>query len=189
MLARMAELLLNGAAVERAIYLGADDALDECVAQWAQALVGPDRGDDGIWERALEVVRKGAAENIDAWVHSERARLRLKSIEGLPRADRRAVEMFGDRLALLVHDRALLDEDDIFAASLLIYGKSDAPLAKRIGTRWFLTPGPIGAAGGGAIVLDDARGEVEASFYDLEGRPTHTETLAQARQAHVSVQK
>ncbi len=180
MLARMAELLLNGAAVERAIYLGADDALDECVALWAQALVGPDRGDDGIWERALEIVRKAEAENVDAWVRSERARLRLKAIEGLPRADRRAVEMFGDRLALLVHDRALLDEDDIFAASLLIYGKSDAPLAKRIGPRWFLTPGPLGTAGGGAIVLDDARGEVEASFYDLEGRAPHTETLAQA---------
>jgi hypothetical protein len=188
MLARMAELLLNGAEVQRAIYLGADDALDECIALWAQALVGPDRGDDGIWERALDVVRKGEPENIDAWVRSERARLRLKAIEGLPRADRRAVEMFGDRLALLVHDRALLDADDIFAASLLIYGKSEGPLAKQIGPRWFLTPGPLGIAGSGAIVLDDAQGEVEASFYDLDGRAARTETLAQAREAHVSVQ-
>jgi hypothetical protein len=187
-LARMAELLLHGAAVERAIYLGADDALDACVALWAEALVGPDRGDEGIWERALEVIRKGDAENIDAWVRSERARLRLKAIEGLPRADRRAVELFGDRLALLVHDRALLDEDDIFAASLLIYGKSDVPLAKRIGPRWFLTPGPLGTTGGGAIVLDDARGEVEASFYDLEGRAAPPETLPQTGPRTGSVQ-
>jgi hypothetical protein len=46
---------------------------------------------------------------------------------------------------------------------------------------------PLGTAGGGAIVLDDARGEVEASFDDLEGRPTHIEALAQARQGHGSV--
>jgi hypothetical protein len=189
MLARMAELLLNGAAVQRAIYLGADDALDECVASWAESLVGPELSDEGIWQRALGVAREGAVENLDAWVRSERARVRLRAIECLPVAGRRAVEMFGDRLALLVHDTALLDEDDIFSASLLVYGKSDAPLAKRIGSRWFLSPGPIGAAGGGAIVLDDAGSQVEASFYDLGGRPTHTEMLTQPNQAYVNVQK
>jgi hypothetical protein len=189
MLARMAELLLNGAAVQRAIYLGADDALDECVASWAEALVGPELSDEGIWQRALGVARDGAVENLDAWVRSERARLRLRAIECLPVAGRRAVEMFGDRLTLLVHDTALLDEDDIFSASLLVYGKSDAPLAKRIGSRWFLSPGPIRAGGGGAIVLDDAHGDIEASFYDLGGRPTHTEMLTQPNQASVNVQK
>jgi hypothetical protein len=188
MFARMADLLLNGAAVRRAIYLGADDAVDETVALWAKALVGPDLSHDRIWERALEVARREPPENIDAFLRGERARRRLRSIEGLPPPDRRSVEIFGDRLAVLVHDRARLDEDDIFSASLLIYGKSDAPLAKRIGARWFLTPGPIGETGGGAIVLDDAGGELQASFYDLGGRPTHTETLSQAREAHVSVQ-
>jgi hypothetical protein len=184
--ARMAEILLNVAAVDRAIYLGADDALDETVSSWAEALVGPG-GDDRVWELALEVAREAAPQKIDAFVRNERARLRLRAIEGLPRPARRTVEMFGDRLALLVHDRALLDGDDIFSASLLIYGKSDAPLVKQIGTRWFLTPGPIRSAGGGAIVLDDAQGDVEASFYDLGGRSTHTENLTQSRQAHLSV--
>jgi hypothetical protein len=189
MFARMVELLLNGARVDRAIYLGADDVLDETVALWAQALVGPDPTDDRIWERALEVARNGDADSIDALVRSERARLRLKSVEGLPAPNRRDVEMFGDRLVLLVHDRTLLDEDDIFSASLLIYGKSDVPLAKRIGSRWFLAPGPISEnGGGGAIVLDDAAGDVEAVYYDLGGHPTRIETLTQSREARVSVQ-
>ncbi len=179
MFARMAELLLNGAAVQRVIYLGADDALDVAVRGWAQALVGAELAPGGIWERALEAARSGSAESLDAWVRGERAMLRLRAIEGLPPADRRAVEMFGDRLALLVHDRTLLDEDDIFSASLLIYGKSDAPLAKRIGSRWFLTPGPMGGPGGGAVVLDDARGDLEAAFYDAQGRVAHTEILVQ----------
>ena len=46
MLARMADVVLNGAAVSRAIYLGADDAVDETVALWAKALVGPDLSHD-----------------------------------------------------------------------------------------------------------------------------------------------
>jgi hypothetical protein len=97
--ARMAELLLNTVRVDRAVYLGADDALNETVTLWAQALVGPDASDDRLWERALEVARTKDVESIDALVRSERARLRLKSIEGLPPQGLRVVEMFGHRLA------------------------------------------------------------------------------------------
>jgi hypothetical protein len=189
--ARMADVVLNGAKATRAIYLGGDDALNEAVALWAQALVGPDPSDDGLWDRALSVAQKGETAGIDALLRSEKARLRLKSIEGLPAGGQRVVEIFGDRLALLVHDRASLDEDDVFSSSLLIYGKSDGPLAKRIGTRWFLTPGPIAETGGGAgaIVLDDSDGELQAIFYDLGGRPTRTEALSHPREGRISVQE
>ena len=47
---------------------------------------------------------------------------------GCRREELRTVEMFGDRVAVLIHDKALLDEEDIFSATFLIYGKSDAPL-------------------------------------------------------------
>ena len=63
------------------------------------------------------------------------------------RDELRTIEMFGDRVAVLIHDKALLDEEDIFSATFLVYGKSDGPLVKKIGPRWFLTPGPIGSAG------------------------------------------
>ncbi len=95
--------------------------------------------------------------------------------------------MFGDRVAVLVHDKALLDEEDIFAATFLVYGKSDGPLVKRIGPRWFLTPGPIGHGDGGAVVLDDADDEVVATFYDGAGQPVRSERLPAARLARVSV--
>lgn len=96
--------------------------------------------------------------------------------------------MFGDRVAVLIHDKALLDEEDIFSATFLIYGKSDGPLIKKIGPRWFVTPGPIGAPAGGAIVLDDADDEIVATLYDGEGRLAHTETLATERAAKLRVQ-
>ena len=95
--------------------------------------------------------------------------------------------MFGDRVAVLIHDKALLDEEDIFSATFLVYGKSDGPLVKKIGPRWFLTPGPIGSPGGGALVLDDANDEVVATLYDGEGREARAQVLATERASKLSV--
>jgi hypothetical protein len=96
--------------------------------------------------------------------------------------------MFGDRVAVLIHDKALLDEEDIFSAKLLVYGKSDKALVKAIGPRWFMTPGPVGGSGCGAIVLDDADDELVATVYDADGRASWTERLASTRATKMSVQ-
>jgi hypothetical protein len=186
-LARTAELLLNGAKVTRAIYLGADDALEDTVALWAESLVGSDASDKGLWDRAFAIAAEGSPEQIGTFLRSERARMRLKSLESLPQRELRSVEMFGDRVAILVHDKAVLDEEDIFAATFLVYGKSDGPLVKKIGPRWFLTPGPIGPGSGGAVVLDDAADEVVATFYDPDGRAVRREKLSASRRSRVSV--
>ena len=173
--------------VTRAIYLGDDDALEDTVALWAESLVGPDASDKGLWDRAFAVAAEGSPEQLDTFLRSERARLRLKSLESLPPRELRSIEMFGDRVAVLVHDKALLDEEDIFAATFLVYGKSDGPLVKKIGPRWFLTPGPIGHGDGGAVVLDDAEDEVVATFYDGEGHAVRSERLPAARLAKLRV--
>jgi hypothetical protein len=187
-LARTAEFLLNGAKVTRAIYLGADEAIEDTVSLWAESLVGPDASDEGVWDRAFGVVTSGTTEQLDMFLRAERARLRLKSLERLPPEELRTVEMFGDRVAVLIHDKALLDEEDIFSAKLLIYGKSDAALVKAIGTRWFMTPGPVGGPGCGAIVLDDADDDLVATVYDADGRASRTETLVTSRATKMSVQ-
>jgi hypothetical protein len=186
-LVRAAGFLLNEARVSRAVYLGDDDALDAAVAVWAESLVGGDASDSGLWERALPLVEGGTPARLDAFRRAERGRLRLRALEGLPPVERRSVEMIGDHLALLVHDTELLDEEDIYAAALLLYGKSDAPVAKRIGPRWFLSPGPVGVEGGGALVLDDSSDDVVATFYDLEGREIRRQPLGSARAGVFSV--
>ena len=73
--------------------------------------------------------------------------------------------MFGDRVAVLIHDKALLDEEGIFSATFLVYGRSTGPLVRKIGPRWFLTPGPVDSPRGGAAVLDDSGEEVVATVY------------------------
>lgn len=186
-LGRAAEFLLNRARVHRAIYLGADGALDRAVAAWARKLVGEDPSDDAAWSRALTVALEGSPDTIDRFVATERARHRLKCLETLPETAARTVEMVGDRVAVLIHDKALLEEEDIAAANLLVYGKSEAPLVRKIGSRWFVTPGPIGAPGGGLAVLDDDKDDITVTIYDLAGTATHSETLTTNRSARMRV--
>jgi hypothetical protein len=186
-LGRAAEFLLNTARVHRAIYLGNDGALDRAVAAWARKLVGDDPTDDNAWRRAADVASKGTWEQIDKFVSTERSRMRLKTLEALPEAGARTIEMISDRVAVLIHDKALLDEEDILAANILCFGKNDAPLVKKIGNRWFISPGLIGAEGGLAV-LDDETDEVVATIYDGTGKARQREILSQPRATKMRVQ-
>jgi hypothetical protein len=188
-LGRAAELLVDVLAVERAVYLGNDGALDGAVAAWAKRIVGGDPTDDAAWSRAARVALNGSPEDIDAFVRKERARRRLRVLERLPsRGDSRTIEMIGDRVAVLLYDKALLDEEDIFAASLLVYGKSNEPRVKKVGNRWFVTPGVIGTPGGGIGILDDSGEEIIASIYAADGTRTLSEVLAVPRAAKLKIQ-
>jgi hypothetical protein len=130
----------------------------------------------------------GSPESIDAFVKSERARLRLRSLESLPEGAYRSMEMVADRVAVLVYDKSLLDEEDIFAANILVFGKSPEPLVKKIGARWFVTPGNIGSTGGGSAVLDDESEDIVVSIYDPEGKLTSREALVAQRNAKMKIQ-
>lgn len=187
-LGRAAEFLLNGARVHRAIYLGNDGALDRAVAAWARKLVGDDPTDENAWRRAAEVAATGTHEQIDKFVATERARMRLRKLETLPEGALRTIEMISDRVAVLIHDKGLLDEEDILAANLLCFGKNDAPLVKKIGTRWFVSPGPIGCEGGGVAVLDDEQDDIVVTIYDGTGKASHREVLSVARTTKMRVQ-
>jgi hypothetical protein len=181
--------MLNGAKVRRAVYLGADNALEEMVALWAESLVGADPSDTGLWERALAVAATGTPAQLDSFLRAERARQRLRALERLPEVELRTAEMLGERVAIVVYDKATLNEEDIYSATYLVFGKSPAPLMRRIGSRWFLSPGPIGCAGGGGLVLDDSGDELTATTYDVDGRAAMTEKLGSRSSVKMTVKK
>jgi hypothetical protein len=188
-LGRAAELLVDELKVERAVYLGNDAALDEVVAAWAHRLVDGDPSDDAAWSRAARLALAGSPGEIDAFLRKERARQRLRILERLATSsDARTVEMIGDRVAVLLYDKGSLDEEDIFAASFLVYGKSPEPLVKKVGNRWFLTPGAIGSPGGGIAILDDGAEEIVGSIYSLDGKCTFSETLIVPRATKMKIQ-
>ncbi len=194
-LAKAAQLLLDKAGVERVLYLGADDALDRVVATWASDLVGGNPTADLVFQRAAAACASGSPEEIEAFVAAERARQRLSVLTSVPRPPGRTIELFDGRVAVIVFDKANLDEDDIAGATLLIYGKSDAPVVHPIGSRLFFSPGPLRAEGApardahGIAVIDDQGGGIRIDLLDPAGDIARTERVdARLRGAKLKVQ-
>ena len=122
----------------------------------------------GIVRRA-NAARAGPAA-IDGFLAAERRRERLKALRCLPAATARTVEMIEGRVAVLLYDKALLDEEDILPASLLIFGKHPVPLVRQVGSRTFISPGELTADGGGvALLVDDAGEGLRAELYRADG--------------------
>ncbi len=165
-----ASLMLFELEAEQVVYLGADDALDRLVLEWARRLVGPDPSEDGLWARAADRCVSASEGEIDRFIAAERRRERLKALKCLPQAPARTIEILEGRVAVLLYDKALLDEEDILSASLLIYGKSTEPVVRQVGARTFIAPGELGRGPGGiALLSDDANGDLTVSIYDPTG--------------------
>lgn len=181
-LARGAQQLLDEARAEKVIYLSDDDALDRVVASWARELVGSNPAEAALFDRAASRCARASPDEIDEFVASERARLRLKVLVSLPRSPGRTIEILDGRVVLFVYDKATLDEEDIVAASLLVFGKSAQSVIKKVGPRTFVSPGPV-CAGGGRALLDDAAGGVRIEIMDATGAVTATEFIAPAQRS------
>ena len=189
-LRQRAEFVLDELHVDRAVYLGVDGILDEVVRSWASSLVGGEPSDLAVWERAVKSCCKAAHAEIDAFLSAERNRQRLKLLECLPNASARSIELFETVVAVLIHDKALLDEEDMLPASILVFGRSADPVVHRVGVRCFISPGPAGHERGGVVLLTDEDGEgVTASIFGKDGTRVQTELVARPNQAaHVTVQ-
>jgi hypothetical protein len=187
-LARRAQHLIDVMHVDKVIYLADDGALDRVVASWARDLVGSDPAEEALFVRATLRCVRASAEVIEDFVASERARLRLKVFESLPSGSRRSIELLEGRVVLFVYDKATLDEEDIAAASILVFGKSPDWLIKKVGPRLFLSPGPIGSENGGSAVLDELNGGVHIEIMNASGTVTAEELFGAPQAARLRVQ-
>ena len=187
-LARAAQYLLDEAHVEKVIYLGDDQALDRVVVSWARELVGPNPSGEALFKRAAVRCAGAGPAEIDHFVESERARLRLGIFTSLPSGQSRSIEILDGRVVLFVYDKAMLDEEDIAAAQVLVFGKAREPLIKRVGARVFVTPGPIGTPEGGAALLDDGAEGVRIEILGPGGVVTAQDHVAGPRPGKLKVQ-
>src|SRR5690606_23712881 len=124
-----AEFLLGDAAVDRVVYLGQDDVASRVADTWAREIAG----EDGLTfeDRTAALAVNGSADAIAALLRADVQVRRLAGICTLPSPEARAVEMLDDRIVLLVHDKSVLDEEDIANANVIIYGLGKELLLKR----------------------------------------------------------
>jgi hypothetical protein len=188
LLREASEFLLRDCGVDQAVYLGADDgAVQQVAERWARQVMGGGAGEDVFLEDALKLAIAGDAPQIRALLSRDEDVRRLAALRCLPPPPARAVEVFDDKVVLFVHDKSLLDEDDIANAFLVVYGRSKSFAINRFGPRTFFTPGPL-KAGRIAVIEAEADGSLAIAQYNPQtGEPAGRDTLM-SRQARLVVQ-
>ncbi len=179
-----AEFLLGDAGVDQAIYLGADDAAREMTLAWEAELREGETRD--FLTLAAEVAAVGTADEIETFLSVDEQLSRLDAVRTLPPAPARAIEMIGDRIVLVIHDKKVLDEEDIANAAVIVYGESQEMLLKRFGPRYFFTPGPLEAGKVGLLELEED-GRIAVAAYAPSGEPLWREVLQGRKSSKVSV--
>lgn len=171
-LERAIDQLLADPNVRRILYLGADGAIERVAAAFARTRLEQDE----FLRRAAELACAGSPDEIAELLAEERASSRLSLVRKLPEPPARAIEMLDKWIVLAVHDKAVLDEDDIANAHIIVYGRAEESVLKRFGPRCFFAPGPLAAGKLGCLDLMPD-GHVELHLLGLDGAPLETETL------------
>jgi hypothetical protein len=88
-----------------------------------------------------------------------------------PNVDKKRVDMLGDVLCCLVHDKNDLTKDDLLNAQVFIHGKESEPKLVQIGPRFFVTAGKLtGAAEQTCGLIDTGEKILGFSAFTLDGR-------------------
>lgn len=166
--------LLNDAEADQIVYLGQGDFAERAIEAWIAEIGGEDAEAEFL-ARAADLAQSGSPAEIDALLESDSLLTELARIRKIPPPPARAIEMLDDRVVLFVHDKGVLDEDDIANAQLIVYGKGAEADIRRFGKRVFFTPGPL--CGGRVGILESSSEGTMLALYDLSGMPVWREPI------------
>lgn len=82
---------------------------------------------------------------------------------------RKVLEMLGDALCCLVHDKNDLDKEDMINAIVLVHGKDPEPKVVKVGPRTFITPGRLTGKKPTVGLLEMVERQVVFSAFTLDG--------------------
>ena len=168
-----AKLLLAESDVDQIVYLGDATFLEDATERWVREL--DVATEDGFLRRVLDVAMSGSAEDVDGLLARDTLTARLAQIRKLPPPPERAIELIDDRVVIFVHDKAVLDEEDIANAAIVVYGKAAEAGVRRFGKRLFVTPGPL--EGRRVALIEDDDDGAYVSLLDLTGRAVLRESV------------
>lgn len=173
-LRRAFDFLLQEIDADPVLYLGTNDLFDPAVRDMAGARVA---SEEMFLRAAAAVALRGSAQEIEGLLAAEAQAAKLGRIRALPAPPSLAVEMLADRIVLFVHDKSVLEEDDIANAAIIVHEAAESG-HRRIGPRHFLSPGPLDSDGAvvGILRADDLGGAT-LLFTRLDGRVELEETL------------
>lgn len=101
-----------------------------------------------------------------------------------PKCPKKAMDMLGDTLCCVVHDKNDLDKEDMLNAVLLVHGKEPDPKVVQIGPRYFLTPGTLKGDKPTVGMLEFVERNLKFSAFTLSG-----ETVIEGQVIQVAAKK
>lgn len=104
-----------------------------------------------------------------------------------PTVARALPDMVGDRIAILVHDKADLTRAELEPATFLIHGASPVPAVVQIGSRFFVTPGSLSGESRSCGLLSQGEKGLEFVAYGLDGRELKRVPLALTSRRNLTV--
>jgi hypothetical protein len=167
---------------DRIVYLGADNAIDDVVAAWANRL--------GVRDPLPQRIsaQLGGPLDISRELQKEYMREQLRRIRWLGGPNNRSIELMADRIVLLSDDKTGLSQDDLLPATLIVFGLGNA-LIRRVGPRLFACPGsPDSANEGVVLVEEDKSARLSVSLRDTSGRLVSQDAIEPALTAKLRVQ-
>ncbi len=87
-----------------------------------------------------------------------------------PAVPKKAVDMMGEVLVCVVHDKNDLDKEDMLNAVCLVHGKEAEPKLVQIGPRYFVTPGRVSGSKPTVGMLELTAAGLKFTAYDLEDK-------------------
>jgi hypothetical protein len=88
-----------------------------------------------------------------------------------PDVSRKVVDMLGDVLCCIVHNKNDLDRDDMTNSAIFFHGDSPEPKVVQIGPRFFVTPGKLsGAAQRTCGLIETVERSLVFSAFTLDGQ-------------------
>lgn len=101
----------------------------------------------------------------------------------------KAVDMLGDVLCTVVHDKNDLARDDLLNAVVFIHGREPEPKVVQIGPRYFITPGKLtGAAEQTCGLIEVVEKNLRFSAFRLDGKVLVDQQLVElSRKTKLSV--
>ncbi|MET0391028.1 MAG: hypothetical protein ABW321_33965 [Polyangiales bacterium] len=169
------ELFLRAPDLKQIVYLGDDDA----ITQMAAHIASEQLDDEDFLRRGVELACHGSPDAIERLLAADREAQRISLLRRLPDPPACAIEMLEKWIVLAVHDKAILEEDDVANAHVIVYGEAPEAAFKRFGPRSFLTPGPLTKGCVGCVELR-TDGGLDLSVLDLHGDTKLRESISPA---------
>ena len=105
-----------------------------------------------------------------------------------PKCPKKAIDMLGEALCCVVHDKNDLDKEDMLNAVLLVHGNAAEPKVVQIGVRYFLTPGSLKGEKPTVGMLEFVEKNLTFSAFALTGETViESQVLQVAQKKKVSI--